>query len=60
MAEFAKNYIYRRRRPEETVLCKTIADHLETFIVGREIEGRELPKRVVKELRDYLRCGILQ
>jgi hypothetical protein len=55
-----KLYIYRRRQPEETVLYKTLAANVETFIAQREAEGRPVPIRVAKELRDYLKCGILQ
>jgi len=56
----AKEYSYRRRQPEETVLYKTLAANVETFIAERETEGRPVPERVAKELRDYLKCGILQ
>ena len=56
----AGQYTYRRRQPEETVLYKTLAANVETFIADREVEGRPVPVRVAKELRDYLTCGILQ
>jgi len=56
----AKQYTYRRRQPEETILYKTLAANVETFIADRETEGRPVPVRVAKELRDYLKCGILQ
>lgn len=56
----ARQYTYRRRQPEETVLYKTLAANVETFIADREAEGRPVPVRVAKELRDYLKCGILQ
>jgi len=56
----ARQYTYRRRQPEETVLYKTLAANVETFIADREAEGRPVPTRVAKELRDYLKCGILQ
>lgn len=59
-AATTQQYIYRRRRPEETVLYKTLAANLETFIADREAEGHPAPVRVIKELRDYLECGILQ
>lgn len=51
---------YERRRPEQTVLYKIVAAHLETFLaeVGAH-DGRGLPRYVEKELRAYLRCGIL-
>lgn len=51
---------YQRRQPENTVLYETIAAHAETFIAERETEGNPLPTRVIKEIRSYLRCGILQ
>ena len=56
----AKQYTYRRRQPEETVLYKKLAANVETFIADREAEGRPVPERVAKEHRDYLKCGILQ
>jgi hypothetical protein len=56
----ARHYTYRRRQPEDTVLYKTLAANVETFITDREAEGRPVPERVAKELRDYLTCGILQ
>ena len=56
----AKQYTYRRRQPENTVLYKTLAANVETFIADREAEGRPVPERVTKELRDYLTCGVLQ
>ena len=59
-SDTAKQYTYRRRQPEETVLYKTVAAHVETFIADRETEGHPVPQRVAKELRNYLTCGILQ
>ena len=56
----ATQYTYRRRCPEETVLYQTVAAHVETFIADREAEGRPVPDRVLKELRGYLTCGIVQ
>ena len=56
----ARQYTYKRRQPEETVLYKTLAANVETFIADRETEARPVPVRVAKELRDYLKCGILQ
>ena len=56
----AKSFTYRRRQPEETVLYKTLAANVETFIADRIAEGKPVPDRVAKELRDYLKCGILQ
>jgi len=56
----ATQYTYRRRCPEETVLYQTVAAHVETFIADREAEGRLVPGRVIKELRGYLTCGVVQ
>ena len=44
---------YKRRCPEETLLYKTIAAHLTTFLT------RRLPIHVEKELFAYLKCGVL-
>jgi hypothetical protein len=56
----ATHYTYNRRQPEDTLLYKTLAANVETFITEREAEGCPVPERVAKELRDYLKCGILQ
>ena len=53
-------FSYKRRSPENTILYKVLAEHLETFIERREIEGSPLPAYIKKELRAYLHCGILQ
>ncbi len=51
---------YERHRPEETLLYRLVAEHLETFLAeSRERHDRPLPKYVERELRAYLRCGIL-
>jgi len=52
---------YQRHEPEKTVLYKIVSEHLETFLgeVGDHYD-KPLPKYVEKELRDYLRCGLLQ
>jgi hypothetical protein len=44
-----------RREPETTVLWRLLAEHLESFV--RLAAG--LPRFVVRELRAFLRCGIL-
>lgn len=51
---------YKRRQPEQSLLYRTIAQHLDTFIHNRAAEGRELPAYVLDEFRSYLRCGILE
>ncbi|MBM4251980.1 MAG: hypothetical protein FJ146_08415, partial [Deltaproteobacteria bacterium] len=53
-------HTYQARQPEDTVLCEVLAEHVETFIAQRETDGKGLPEFVVKELRGYLRCGVLQ
>ena len=51
---------YARHRPEETLLYRLVAEHLETFLAEtREKHDRALPTYVERELRAYLRCGIL-
>ena len=51
---------YARHRPEETLLYRAVAEHLETFLAHtREQYERPLPRYVERELRGYLRCGIL-
>jgi len=59
-AKQLKTTSYRRRSPEKTVLYKTIAANLETFIAQREADGRGLPLHVIEEFRAYLKCGQLQ
>jgi len=53
-------YTYQTRQPDNTVLYQVLAGHIETFISQRESDGKRLPEFVIKELRGYLRCGILQ
>ncbi len=52
---------YERRRPEETVLYKTLQDHWRSFLAELESEadGPSLPRFVVEEVEAFLRCGIL-
>ena len=50
---------YERRRPEETLLYRTIAGHLNTFLMQLAQEDRRLPPHVEKELFSYLDCGVL-
>jgi hypothetical protein len=46
-----------RRRPEETLLCRTIQEHWSTFLADLEAGGGELPAFVLDEFEAYLRCG---
>jgi hypothetical protein len=50
---------YQRHIPEETILYKTIQQHLNTFIAQCESMDKPVPTFVQKELEAYLRCGIL-
>ena len=50
---------YEKRRPEETVLYKTLASNLNTFLRNLSEEGKRLPVHVEKELWAYLECGVL-
>ena len=52
---------YLRRDPESGVLYEVLASHLETFLAHGVGDGTTpgLPRYVVRELRGYLRCGIL-
>ena len=55
----SQKHQYQRRRPEETLLYKTLAEHLGSFLANLEEEGKSLPKHVEKELRAYLECEVL-
>ena len=52
---------YLRRDPESGVLYEVLASHLETFLAYGAGDGVTpgLPRHVVRELRGFLRCGIL-
>jgi hypothetical protein len=53
---------YQRRQPEQTVLYRTIATHLPTFLAraaGEDGTGG-WPRFVRREFEAYLRCGILE
>jgi hypothetical protein len=53
--------IYQRRQPEQTVLYRTIAAHLPTFLArpaGEDGTGG-WPAFVRREFEAYLKCGIL-
>ena len=54
-----KNFSYRRRQAEKSILYKTLASHLNTFLANLAEEGQRLPKHVEKELWAYLECGVL-
>jgi hypothetical protein len=52
---------YQRRQPEQTVLYRTIAAHLPTFLArtGGEDGTGGWPAFVRREFEGYLKCGIL-
>jgi hypothetical protein len=53
---------YARRRPEDTVLYRLLAEHWRLFLATTEAEdgsGRGLPRFVVNEVESFLKCGIL-
>jgi len=53
--------VYRRRRPERTVLYGVVQGSLETWLASKweEDEDRPVPAWVEREFRAFLRCGIL-
>jgi hypothetical protein len=50
---------YARRRPEESVLYGVVQQELETFLARAQERERPVPRFVERELRAFLRCGIL-
>jgi hypothetical protein len=50
---------YTRRRPEETILYGVVQAELETFLARAQGRERPVPRFVERELRGFLRCGIL-
>ena len=49
---------YERHRAEETVLYRVVTTHWACFRERVEEVG-PLPRFVIKEIEEYLRCGIL-
>lgn len=45
--------------PQDTVLHRIVREHVETFLSRRRETGTPMPGFVVKELRRFLRCGVL-
>ena len=54
----ARGVRYERHRPEDTVLYRTIRQHWGEFCERAE-EASGLPRFVVREVEEYLRCGLL-
>jgi ribosomal protein S27E len=55
----ASAFLYRRHRPEDTVLYGIVEQHLPAFEARLAARDRPLPSFVLAELRDYLPCGRL-
>jgi hypothetical protein len=52
---------YQRRQPEGSVLYRTLEANLDRFLTtAAGDEGPGLPAFVTRELRAYLRCGVLE
>lgn len=53
---------YRRRRPERTLLYRTVSAHVETWLAlrrGARDDAYAVPGYVERDFRRYLECGIL-
>jgi hypothetical protein len=50
---------YERRRPEKTLLHKTVSENLESWLAWREAAERPVSGYVTDELRGYLEYGLL-
>ena len=47
--------VYKRRKPEDTILYQTVLHHLDEYIV----EAGDVPAYIENTFRKYLTCGIL-
>ena len=52
--------VYRRHRPEDTLLYQIVAEHYPIFAELMRAQGRPLPGFVQREFEDYLKCGRLE
>ena len=52
---------YERRKPEDGVLYRVLQEHLATFLNDAAVanDGTGVPRFVEKELRAFLKCGVL-
>ncbi len=50
---------YARREPEATLLYRLVQEHWPTFLERAEEQGG-LPRFVVRDFEEYLRCGVLE
>jgi hypothetical protein len=57
----ARTAVYSRRRPERTVLYRTVQAHLATWLELScdSRQGASGPAPIEREFRRYLECGIL-
>ena len=55
-----EDFTYSRRVPEQELLHRVLAEHLETFLDRTRTEDHELPRYVEQELREYVTCGGLE
>jgi hypothetical protein len=53
-------YRYRRHEPETTALYPIVEQHLSTFRDELQHPETSLPRFVLTEFQDYLRCGRLE
>ena len=51
---------YVRHKPEQSLLYQVVEYHLPEFTEHLNHRDRPLPRFVVRESRDYLRCGRLE
>ena len=58
-ANHGQGYQYERHRPEESVLYRVVSAYWPSFRERMEGLG-SLPKFVVNEVDEYLRCGLLE
>ncbi len=55
-----RSAVYRRRRPERTLLYRTVQTHLATWLALHDDgTGETAPAVTEREFRRYLECGIL-
>lgn len=51
---------YTPRRPQDTLLYRTVRDELEPFLDRARQRDRPAPPFIEQELRAFLRCGVLE
>jgi ribosomal protein S27E len=54
------DWIYRRRRPEQTLLYRLVEEHYPRLLGLLAAQGRWLPEYVQREFEDFLKCGRLE